>query len=276
MSQERPRIMSALAPTFYRSQRALSFNGTNDFMFVWLAFWNTFPQTGDDPFSISLWVYSTKAGAVVRQTIINRWAPHPSGLSANDSGWGIWIQDAGAPLRQLHFFIGLNVFNALWIHSNAAFPLNQWTLVTWTYDGSRTAAGLKMYWNDVLQATTILWGTFVGDASGSNQFSHLFWGTQYIGAPALLTNWFQGRIDETAIWDVELTAGQVAALYHGGYPAHPMHVDDVSTWWRMGEPIDGTPFGIWFISYARYQVGGVDRPGLWNRTPARVIETVPP
>ena len=45
---------------------------------------------------------------------------------------------------------------------------------------------------------------------------------------------YNGNIDEVAVWDSELSAGEVTAIYNGGKPKDLSGLSPVS-WWRMGE-----------------------------------------
>jgi parallel beta-helix repeat protein len=86
--------------------------------------------------------------------------------------------------------------------SATEIPLNSWTHVAGTYDGTN----LKVYVNGSLENTT-----YVGDAVASNT------GDVTIGWKGTFTSsayYFDGHIDEAIILDRALSADQIAALYN--------------------------------------------------------------
>tara|TARA_R110000824_G_scaffold252206_1_gene440940 strand:+ start:309 stop:1379 length:1071 start_codon:yes stop_codon:yes gene_type:complete len=53
------------------------------------------------------------------------------------------------------------------------------------------------------------------------------------------TGGFEGNLDEFAIFDGELSAAQVVAIYNGGVPADLTGLSGLEHWWRMGDSNDG-------------------------------------
>ncbi len=281
----------AFPATLYRTTKGLTFDGLTDWMAVFNAFaTDTFIIRNNTPSSVSLWVKSTKFDASTAQVLIARWFPHPS-LAINEGGWRIYLWDVGVAFqRRLVFQVCTHFLQGLWLHSNVDFPLNTWTHVAMTYDGSGNIAGLKMYWDGVLQATTTIWGTWTTSAINSSAYTHLLWGCHYtawpVGGvvptwPPLLAFWFEGPMDETALWRHELTAREVGLVYDCGYRISPKHIGlptkPIDAHWRMGEVSDG-PFVLNLgVSYDRYPVGKPQRNAFWNNfAAARVVEDFPP
>lgn len=276
----------------YRSVKSLEFDGIID----WAAVPNTF---GIDTFvirrsnsvTVSLWVKSTKVSGVAEQCLGGRWFPTiGGGIELNEGGWRIYIQDFGGVNRALIVQFCTYWLSGLWIHSNVSFPTNSWVHVCVTYDGSATAAGLKMYWNSVLQATTTIFAGWGSEAINSNAYSHLMIGSRYSAWPGpvwppVIWKFFEGVMDEWSLWRYELNASEVAQLYNCGHPIHPMHVGrpngkTCSSHLRMGEYQDGVviiPAQINALQ-ARYPVTGVYRPGWYNATVVneRILEDVAP
>ena len=96
----------------------------------------------------------------------------------------------------------------------AATTLNAWAHLVFTYDGSHTAAGLKIYVNGVLAssvAETAGSPGYVGmDSGGTSGFLSIG------GAPASGSQEFDGDYSDFAIWKAHvLTADEVSALYSG-------------------------------------------------------------
>ena len=109
----------------------------------------------------------------------------------------------------------------------------QWHHLLGTYDGTTNANGIKLYVDGALSVQ----GT--AGSTGINAFSS---SEPTIGATTGGGAWkFEGNIDEVAVWDSELSAGAVTAIYNGGKPKDLSGNSPVS-WWRMGEEAtyDGT------------------------------------
>jgi len=105
--------------------------------------------------------------------------------------------------------------------------VGSWTNFVATYDGSSTLAGLKIYVNGIRADVT-------DSTSGSYTSMHNTTAPFAIGKYA--TNYADGLIDETAVFNSELSASDVTSIYNGGVPNN---LNDLSTpplsWWRMGE-----------------------------------------
>jgi hypothetical protein len=66
---------------------------------------------------------------------------------------------------------------------------------------------------------------------------------------------FNGNIDEVAIFDTELTSGEVSTYYNSGTPTDLTGEDDLIHWWRMG---DGDTFPILQDSVGSYNMNMVN------------------
>lgn len=283
-----------LAASKYRTQKSLIFDGISDWMVNYNLFGiSTFPIRRFNAVTVSMWVKSEKEDASTQQTIIGRWFPF-NNFAIDEGGWRWYIWDAPSTTRAMVFHVSTHILEGLWIYSTASFPLDTWVHVTMTYDGSGTIAGLKMYWDGVLQTTFTIWGTWTTNALNSNAYSHLLWGVLYtafpggVGPPVwppVLTYWFEGKLDESCFWRYALNATEVAGLYNCGLPIHPMHVGlknnkTVDRHFRMGEASDGQPWiaGI-SISKVRFPVGGTNSNGFWNNDgmipSLRISEDIP-
>ncbi len=100
------------------------------------------PEAGDfesdQGFSISAWVKPSAndgSGAIVA-----RMDP-----ANGHRGWDFWIEGRRIGTHIIHNWPD----NAIKVVSNRQLPANKWTHVTVTYDGSRQALGLKIYFNGV-------------------------------------------------------------------------------------------------------------------------------
>ena len=116
---------------------------------------------------------------------------------------------------------------------------SSWVHVAITYSGNELASGLKIYFDNVLQSTSTnsnnLTGSLVSGqdiylAFNPNAVSHI--------------DYYDGWMDEYSVYDIELTSGQITAIYNAGNPNNILGLPtsgSVIAWWRMG---DGSTFPI--------------------------------
>jgi hypothetical protein len=120
--------------------------------------------------------------------------------------------------------------NSIYGYTTTTLSTNTWYHITVVYDGSGVgnAARLKMY-IDGSSDTLTFNGTI--PATLTSNLSSVSWklGTRD-------TNYAQGRIDESAIFDYSLTSGNVTTIYNSGTP-HDLDTLDTPPihWWRMGD-----------------------------------------
>ena len=89
------------------------------------------------------------------------------------------------------------------MEDNAVLPLNQWTHIAGTYDGSE----LKLFRDGVLAANK-----FVGQVFGENE-QPLMIGAQSNGP----NNNYRGDIDEVLIYQSALTDQEILEIYQNGF-----------------------------------------------------------
>jgi hypothetical protein len=104
------------------------------------------PEAGDfdkdQGFTIAAWVRpvtTNQTGA-----ILARMAGGP-----DYRGWDVWLENGKVASHLVHRWPG----DAMKVATNSTLPANKWTHVTVTYDGSRTPAGLRIYFNGAAQLT---------------------------------------------------------------------------------------------------------------------------
>jgi hypothetical protein len=106
------------------------------------------PEAGDfdkaQKYSVSAWVKFLRGGR--NGAIIAR-----MDNAAKHRGWDLWIQGD----RIGSHLISAWPEDALKVVARAPLTSNQWTHVVMTYDGSATAAGIRIYYNGVLQPTDV-------------------------------------------------------------------------------------------------------------------------
>src|SRR5262245_57215926 len=111
--------------------KAAALSGENGF---------TFPNVGHfsrtDPFSLSLWL-KTPSHAPRMVVVHHSQAP----VDAGSRGYELLLEQGRVAVGLDHMWPG----NSLKVATRKAIPVDTWTHVTVTYDGSSTAAGLKVY-----------------------------------------------------------------------------------------------------------------------------------
>ncbi len=122
-----------------RVGQALRFDGENS---VRIDKFADFKRT--DPFSFSLWI--NPAEELPEIVVLHH---QQAGSDSGYQGYQLVLEDGHASFALIHFWPG----NALKVRTKDKLPLNAWTHVGITYDGSSRAAGLKLFVNG--QAATV-------------------------------------------------------------------------------------------------------------------------
>jgi hypothetical protein len=157
----------------------------------------------DKPFSIKANIrivnYATNNGIFTKY----------NGTNTNASEYMFYVRTNGRlALLMLNRGTGTNY---LLVETIATIPTVGVQYVVVTYDGSGTAAGIKLYVNNILQSTNnASVGTYL--SMGNTAI------TPVIGASALGSVKLVGSIDELYIFNAALTATQVATLQTNYYP----------------------------------------------------------
>ncbi|MBA4240879.1 MAG: hypothetical protein C0448_09130, partial [Sphingobacteriaceae bacterium] len=165
----------ALAPL----NRALNFDGVNDFVDCGLTLTNTLK--GLDKMTVEAWVYPTQN--TVGKSIVGN---HQSNTQFN-------IQQTTN--NQFNFFIGFGTY-AVTTASNSVV-LNTWQHIAGVFDDNV----LRFYINGVLSGTTAVPSTYVLNASCNTNV--------WIGKSGFGGEEFQGNIDEVRIWNRALCQGEI-------------------------------------------------------------------
>lgn len=164
----------------------------------------------DSPFSISAWIKPTSSG---RFTIAFKW-----GTSLRE----YYFQIAGGGALQ----VSLNSSLSVYIGRNGQTTISQnvWSHVICTYDGSGNKNNVNIYLNGVLDnSTTISSGTYTAMSNTAQPFEI----GRYNGG-----SYASGLIDETAVFNSELSASDITTIYNSGAPNDISSLSPVS-WWRF-------------------------------------------
>jgi hypothetical protein len=156
------------------------------------------------PFTLDLWV---KAGQVYEDSTILH---HRETENAGNAGYQLHLENNHLRWEMMHSRAG----NGISIRSKAPIPLNQWTHITVTYDGSSRAKGTRLYVNGAAADAEVsrdnLTRTIIpnGNANQADQAMGLAFGKR-LRAQTLKN----GAIDEVRVFRTALTPLEVRDLH---------------------------------------------------------------
>jgi hypothetical protein len=202
----------------FSNVNSFSFDGVDDYFLVpdtsGLSFGN---GATDSPFSFSTWIKMTDATRfflLSKGSVFSTNYEYLLNTNASDK-IGLFLYDSSNNSR-----IGRIYNTALTSYEN------QWVHICSTYNGSGLSSGIKVYLNGVrVDDTDSNSGTYVAMES-SNKMLNI--GRTETGGYA------NGLTDETAIFNSELSASDVLAIYNNG---EPQSLDAYSplVWFRLGD-----------------------------------------
>ena len=185
-------VPGQLGPTVVAAEGAVTFDGDAAALFEEVG---TF--TRDDPFSIAVRLRATQASE--RAVLVHR---SRAWTDAGSRGYELLLEDGRLSAALVHFWPG----NALRVHAIEPLPLDRWLHVTMTYDGSSTAAGLRLFLDGVPLATEVvrdgLTRTIQGGGETALALGERFRDRGFAG----------GSIDALEVYDRELARVEVAAI----------------------------------------------------------------
>jgi hypothetical protein len=174
-----------------------------------------------NPFSLSCWfktVIATTGVMIIRRAAGPTFAGYAFSVAAGGVRFNR-IHDAGANQRAQIDTTAVTFADGNWHHAVA------------TTTAGTLAANMNIYVDAVLQPVTATFNTLITDITGAN--------TTYLGRDtASGSSPFQGDLDEAAVYNITLSAGQVSTLYNGGNPPDLRQVGpfgNLVSYWRMGE-----------------------------------------
>ena len=206
-------VQSDLSFTSGYSPYALDFDSASgDYIDVGTTL-NSMLEIGDS-FSISAWVNFGNTAA--DRTIISNFTSAIKGIQfrvkSNESIRIIFAQSSS-----VYLFV-----------DSSSLAIDTWHHAVFTYDGSNTIGGLKLYINSILDNNTNgTSGTITTMTSTDSLKIGAYTSGQY----------FDGHISNASIWNTELTSAQVTEIYNEGVPSnlnnHSAYSNLVS-WWQLG------------------------------------------
>lgn len=219
------RRSSAFVPPVFADTYSFEYDGVSDYLEIAdsdsLSFGN---GSSDSPFSISTWVNMTDA-SVFR--ILSKYTSSAKEyLLATDSTdkivFSLYDDSTGGRLSR-KYNTALTSLQGQWIHLTA------------TYDGTTNLSGLKIYLN----------GFQVDDSNNqSGTYDSMENTSQIVEIGKLTTTNANGMIDETSIFDYELTSANVSTIYGSGVPTDISSLNPVGHWRAENATFDGSNWNI--------------------------------
>ena len=196
----------------FSNTKSVDFDGVDDFVNMGDVL--DFERT--DAFSISLWFKRTRSG--VSEFLVDK-----SESSGNYRGYFLLLANDDNLITFVLRSSNIHTQRFI-VDGTTAITDTNWHHTVLTYDGSSATSGVKIYL-DGSDDTGAVTGTLSATTVNSNPFQ--------IGARNG-GNTFSGKIDEVAVFNSELSASDVTAIYNSGTPLSLSSYNPIS-WWRMGD-----------------------------------------
>lgn len=154
------------------------------------------------PFSVDLWMKTPDEKE--RAVIFHR---SRAWTDAASRGYELLLEDGRLKWSLIHFWPG----NAISVKAADKFPLDTWTHVTVTYDGSSRADGLRIFVQGKPAETEVVRDKLTKQITGGGH-DHITIGERFRDR-----GFRDGQVDQFAVYDKQLTSAEVALL-HGAQP----------------------------------------------------------
>jgi len=212
-------IVPAAAAASFSNTKSIDFDGVDDYVDLGDSDVFSFGDGSDDSaFSISLWY---KMSDVTSAALIAK--------TGTVSAEREWYLNFGSNDKIYFGCLDESVGKPIYIYSSYLTSTEgSWTHLVVTYDGSEHPSGQKMYIN----------GSAVSVTEKDNATYVAMENTAYdvwIGGYQALSKYATGNIDEVAIFNAELSAAEVTAVYNGGAPTDLSSESNLVGYWRMGD-----------------------------------------
>ena len=232
LHQQRPWRFEGSLPALRPNTHHVTLDGSNEYISLGDVAALQFERT--DPFSISCWVKRSGAGGTLNTLFAKREG------SGNTRGYGFVyssvINAFRAVLCNVVSVTDIQVDWALASTEVSSFWDGTWHHVCLAYTGSGVASGLDLYLDGVLRVTG---RTTVRDSLGANTILNAQ--AACIGARDGI-NFFDGAIDEMAVYDAALATGRVREIWNLGVARDLNYLlsrPNLVGWWQMDEGTTG-------------------------------------
>lgn len=162
--------------------------------------------TRHQPFSIGLWLWTPEEKE--RAVVFHR---SRAWTDAGSRGYELLLEEGRASWALVHFWPG----NAIRIRTKAALPIETWTYVAVTYDGSSSAEGMRIFVDGEPADTEIVQDSLTKNITGGGGDNIA------IGQRFRDRGFAGGRVDEFRVFKRQLTAHEVGKLAGVENPVSP-------------------------------------------------------
>ena len=200
--------LAITAPAFASTQ-SFSFDGVNDY------FETTLSPTSYTGFSISAWVYADSLGSY--NIVASQWR---NSSNAN-SAW--FLETIGSNMA---FGIGQGIYAK---YAQKAFSTGGWHNVVGVWNGTN----VEIYIDSVASGSPVSANSM--NTGTVNMGIGALWNT---AGTAIDNGFWNGKLDEVAIWNSALSSTAVTEIYNSGVPNNLdelTNASDPTVWYRMGE-----------------------------------------
>ena len=162
------------------------------------------------PFSISLWVKPAEYRA--RELVLHQC------LAAEDAayrGYSLILDNGQVQFSLIHFWPG----NAIRVQAAQPIPVNEWTHLGISYDGSSRASGVRLYVNGTPIAASVVRDQLTRDIKYRKEWGDSGGTEMALGARMRDVGFRHGAVDELLVYDRELSSIEIAKLYLEQAPA---------------------------------------------------------
>jgi hypothetical protein len=157
----------------------------------------------NEPFSVSLWLKTPDAKD--RAVVFHRTKAWTDSASR---GYELLIEEGKLKWSLIHFWPG----NAISIRAKDTLPVNEWTNVTVTSDGSSRASGLHLYVNGKLAEVDLIKDGLTREITGDGGDVII------LGERTRDRGFKNGLIDEFRVFNREVSAVEAATLHDAAAP----------------------------------------------------------
>jgi len=207
-------IVSDVPPSFTNT-KSLEFDGVSDYVEVSDSDSLSFGDgSTDSSFSISAWVNMDNPNRFKIASKTGSFNEYEFGTTGG-GGVSLSLYDNSTGGKLTRYGGGLSSYNGSWIH------------LAVTYNGSGSSNGIKGYLNGSL---ITLWFT-----SSSGTYTSMENTVQPLRIGADNTFYSEGKIDEVALFNSELSSSDVTSIYNSGSPDDISGMSNIVSFWRMGD-----------------------------------------
>ena len=210
-------IGTAVTPSFTNTL-STRFDGVDDFVNCGTNSSLNFERT--DAFSYSFWV--ARASFNTNHMMLSKMNP-----SGNRRGMFLNLNSENKVVVMLRTDTSFTSQRLFW-KTNELINDSNWHHIVFTFDGSSTVGGGKIY----IDGAAATFDMANGALSATIQQSSPFLIGTMSTAPLLPAD---AALDEVAVFNTELSASAVTTIYNSGVPNDLTGTSGLVSWWRMGD-----------------------------------------